>query len=882
MLTEGQLQMRFTTLLLLSLTMICLLVLSGCQPPIRDNRETLFGPSPVQISLDPPTKNDIDPTTNTIFTRLSPAVAFVETPLGTGSGVLVEHGYLLSNAHVVWPFDKVRVVFPDGSEFREAPVLAWDLMADLALIGPLDTEIEPVALVDGGEQAIGTSVYLIGYPAEIDEFPQPSITKGILSRVRQWDAIGYTFFQVDATITGGQSGGVLVSQHGDIIGISTFYYGGFGLAGSVADALPRLNALLGNDTGVNYSTRRLPQGDGALTYTERLRNQWDTHRFVVQAPVETKVELTVEGIGQPKIQVQDLAGRYAGSAAVEGNKKNATLIFIIEQEMPYIVEVSQPSKNTNTFSLTSSQPLLALPDPDDWRPLEIGATLAAEIDTPDDTDHYELELEAGALIEITVDSLGIDPHITLRYDSPSFEEVVSDDDSGGGIFGSNARLVYKAPKNGTYLLTVRNYGYGETGGYFIHTTVATDDAKLTEPTVSRDFVNTAFGRFTWYESTDKKFAVYQPADWQQLVASQCGTGAKLCYVSPVATYAITEESLSSLPKKERTQAGYVALLRDVLEATPGFKVESFNEVTTLQRQTAHKAIFTSQAGRFRITRLVFVNEEAAVAFNITLGTVAEQSSVIEPLLDLVFDSFRYWNTEDRETSAVFHLDEAIRLVAVDERTDAIAALTESTQLDPNLTQAYTRRAWLYRIEGNDEAAFADLSRAIELELDKASHYHSRALLHWVTANFEDALADIDYAIKLQPKQPEYFNQRALIQVFLGNYEDALADMDAYQQLNDEELAPSALDTRGFIYLQMGAFERAKADFDRIFEQDLRFVYALLGGGIAYANLDKQEEARILLEEGFAKLEESGSDHSNPQLDMLVAMARQILAEMKSE
>jgi tetratricopeptide (TPR) repeat protein len=861
---------------------IYLFALGGCQPPIRDDRTTLPGPLSVQLSLHPPTINDVDPSPNAIFVRLSPAIAFVETPLGTGSGVLVEHGYLLSNAHVVWPFDTVRVVFPDGAEFLNAPVLAWDLMADLALIGPLDTEIEPVALVDGGEQAIGTGVYLIGYPAEIDEYPQPSITQGILSRVRQWDAIGYTFFQVDATITGGQSGGVLVTQHGDIIGISTFYYDGFGLAGSVADALPRLNALLGNDTGVEYSARRLPQGNGALAYSERLRNQWDTRRFVLQAPVGTKVELKVEGVGRPKVQVQTISSRYVGSAAVEDNKKNATLTFTVEEEIPYLVAVSQPSKNENTFSLTSSHPLLAFVDPDDWRPLEIGATLTAEIDTPDDTDYYELELAAGALIEIIVDSLSIDPHITLRYDSPSFEEVVSDDDSGGGLFGSNARLTYQAPKQGTYLLTVRNYGYSETGGYFIHTAVAADDAKRTEPTISRNFVNTAFGRFTWYESANKKFAVYQPVDWQQLAANQCGAGAKLCYVSPAATYAITEETLSALPKKERTQAGYVALLRDLLEATPGFKVESFDEVTTLQRQRAHKAIFTSQTGRFRITRLVFVDEEAAIAFNVTLGTVAEQSSTIEPLLDLVFDSFRYWNTEDREASAVFHLDEAVRLAAIDDKTEAIAALTESINLDPNLVQAYVNRAWLYHTQDKNEDAYADLSRAIELEPDKARHYHGRALLSWVTRDFEAALADIDRAMELQPEQPEYFNQRALIYVFLARYEDALADMQTYQQLNDEELTPAALDTRGFIYLQMGDFERAKADFDQIFEQDLRFVYALLGGGIAYANLDKQEEARMLLEEAFARLEESGSDASNPQLDALITTAREVLAILNSE
>ena len=112
-----------------------------------------------------------------------------------------------------------------------------------------------MSLVDAGEMAIGSGVYLIGYPGEVEEFPQPTITNGILSRLRTWDTIDYTFFQIDATIADGQSGGVMVTQAGDVAGISTFYYSGFGLAGSVADALPRLNAILGHDMGVILGDR---------------------------------------------------------------------------------------------------------------------------------------------------------------------------------------------------------------------------------------------------------------------------------------------------------------------------------------------------------------------------------------------------------------------------------------------------------------------------------------------------------------------------------------------------------------------------------------------------------------------------------------------------
>ena len=153
-----------------------------------------------------PTAEPAPLTASQIFAQVSPAVAFIETSAFTGSGVLIQGGYVVTNAHVVWPFEKVRVVFPDGSEFLDASVLAWDLMGDLAVIGPLDTDIAPLELVDGEDLIIGSDLFLVGYPGEAEKFPQPTFSKGLLSRLRQWEAIEMTYFQTDAAVAGGQSG----------------------------------------------------------------------------------------------------------------------------------------------------------------------------------------------------------------------------------------------------------------------------------------------------------------------------------------------------------------------------------------------------------------------------------------------------------------------------------------------------------------------------------------------------------------------------------------------------------------------------------------------------------------------------------------------------
>ena len=198
-------------------------------------------PEPTATPTPEPTATPGPLTSPQIFDKVSPSIAFIETVTGTGSGVLIDGGYVVTNAHVVWPFDTVRVVFPDGSEFHGVPVKGWDLLADLAVLGPIDAPTDTLALVDGESLPIGTDMFLIGYPGEVEEFPQPTIARGLLSRVREWESIGITYLQTDAPVIGGQSGGAAVSNMGEVIGISglAFTEGNFGIVASSADISPR-------------------------------------------------------------------------------------------------------------------------------------------------------------------------------------------------------------------------------------------------------------------------------------------------------------------------------------------------------------------------------------------------------------------------------------------------------------------------------------------------------------------------------------------------------------------------------------------------------------------------------------------------------------------
>jgi len=871
--------------LILVSSLLLALLLAACQPvasfhlladPRLSTATNATIPTPPPFTLAP-TAQTATLSAAQIFATISPSVAFIETSAGTGSGVLIEHGYILSNAHVVWPFDKVRVVFPDGSEYRQVPVQSWDLTADLALIGPLDIPQAPIALTDGGELEIGSDVYLIGYPAEVEEFPQPTITNGILSRVRTWDAIDYTFFQVDATTVGGQSGGILVTHKGEVIGVSTFYYGGFGLAGSVADTIHRLNAMVGDNATVEIDMR-------PLTGTERARNQSgtlagdeDSAFYLIDEAVDTEIELTISGFGRPAITVYSLVGQYIDAQQVGAEEDEAALTFTIEDEIPYLVVVSQASTNKNRFSLRSSHPLGHYVDPDDGTILQLGKTTMASMELINDRDRFTIELTKDQLVQITVDALEIDPSITLDYQSDRLEQSVSDDDSGGGIFGSNAQLIYRAPEDGTYQLTVDNYEYA-VGTYFITVEEAPAAAKVTEPLTTQELYPSGFGPLTWYESEENAFAILRPTLWNDLPLRNCAPGATVCYAGP-AVFIITEEPLANLPKRERNREGYLSLLSDTISMQPGVVIESTDPVTTLQKLRADEMTFSAQMGRVLGKRFIFVDEAEQVTFNVSIVSDAASYPMVEAFIESIFESFRYWPEEDREADAVYQLDRGIRLNLTRDHAAALAAFDQSIALDPTLADAYAARGWVHYYLDDHAAAVADLEKALALEPTDIDRYLILSMLHWELQAYAEALAPLNEAAELDPDRATIYNQRALVYVFLADYAAALADTAHYAELSDGELPPSVLDTRAFVYLMMDDLDNARRDYAETYRKDFRSPYTLLGGGITYAKLGELEKGKELITEGYAKLAEEDlrEQDLNPQLATLLEWAAEFVA-----
>ncbi len=112
---------------------------------------------------------------------------------------------------------------------------------DLALLKVDGSNFPTVELGDDSNVNIGSDVYVIGYPAIVEEATgyftdveanlEPTITKGIVSAKKEL-IDGTEAFQTDASISGGNSGGPVLDSDSKVIGVATWTISEYGGAES--------------------------------------------------------------------------------------------------------------------------------------------------------------------------------------------------------------------------------------------------------------------------------------------------------------------------------------------------------------------------------------------------------------------------------------------------------------------------------------------------------------------------------------------------------------------------------------------------------------------------------------------------------------------------
>ncbi|MGF9564719.1 DegQ family serine endoprotease [Neorhizobium sp. BT27B] len=154
-----------------------------------------------------------------------------------GSGFVISaDGYIVTNNHVIDKAIDIKVTMDDGTELP-AKLIGADPKSDLAVI-KIDAK-KPLATVAWGDSdklKLGDQILVIGNPFGIGT----TVTAGIVSaRGRDLHSGPYDdFIQIDAPINHGNSGGPLVDNNGNVVGINTAIYSPNGGSVGVGFAIP--------------------------------------------------------------------------------------------------------------------------------------------------------------------------------------------------------------------------------------------------------------------------------------------------------------------------------------------------------------------------------------------------------------------------------------------------------------------------------------------------------------------------------------------------------------------------------------------------------------------------------------------------------------------
>ena len=171
-------------------------------------------------------------TASEISDRVAPSVFYIEVYdeksncMGSGSGFFISSdGAAVTNYHVIEDTAYALIRTIDGDIFGVTNIIAYDAGLDVAIIkvdkmsmkeGKYIDGFPCVTMADSDKIKAGQTVYAIGSPDGLEN----TISDGIISNANR--KIGEnTFIQTTAAIYHGSSGGALIDEYGEVLGITS-------------------------------------------------------------------------------------------------------------------------------------------------------------------------------------------------------------------------------------------------------------------------------------------------------------------------------------------------------------------------------------------------------------------------------------------------------------------------------------------------------------------------------------------------------------------------------------------------------------------------------------------------------------------------------------
>ena len=156
--------------------------------------------------------------------------------VGTGI-ILSDDGYILTNAHVLEDAKECVVILANGDAITSS-LVGIDNAHDIAVVKIRAQGLPTVEFGDSDGLLVGDKAYAIGNPLGLEL--RGTMTDGIISAIsRSMSVEGgrVSMLQTNAALNNGNSGGPLINEYGQIIGINTLKMGNLRSASATVEGL---------------------------------------------------------------------------------------------------------------------------------------------------------------------------------------------------------------------------------------------------------------------------------------------------------------------------------------------------------------------------------------------------------------------------------------------------------------------------------------------------------------------------------------------------------------------------------------------------------------------------------------------------------------------
>jgi tetratricopeptide (TPR) repeat protein len=203
---------------------------------------------------------------------------------------------------------------------------------------------------------------------------------------------------------------------------------------------------------------------------------------------------------------------------------------------------------------------------------------------------------------------------------------------------------------------------------------------------------------------------------------------------------------------------------------------------------------------------------------------------------------------DRHNLAIIYSNRANQRERAGDFKNAIADHDEAIRIDPTYSAGYMHRGNAYARHGDFDRAIADHSEAVRLGPNDADVFYNRGYTYSHKGDHERAVADYTAGLALDANNSRLWGQRCWSRAMVGKQlKEAIEDCDKANSLAPK--IPQILGYRGLVYLKLGQFDKAVADYDA-----------------ALALTRNPNNAEWLYGRGFAKLKTGDNAGGNADIE----------------